>query len=280
MQFGLIESGTGVRVVAVEGDVVRLSSTVLAPSDANAWSAEVARLAAEPTSYDDVRPLESVRLRAPLPQPGKVVAVGLNYVDHAAEGNMAVPTSPLLFSKFPSTMIGPGDEICWSAEDTEFVDYEAELGVVIGTTVRNVAEADALDAVLGYTCVNDVSARDLQFGDGQWVRGKSLETFLPVGPVIVTPDEVGDPQRLSITCDIDGEVLQHATTADMMFSVASLIAYCSRFFALHPGDLIATGTPPGVGWFRDPRRALHHGDNVRVTIGGIGTLSNPCVVAQ
>src|SRR4051794_3001794 len=140
-------------------------------------------------------PLGSVRLLAPVPDPGKIVAIGLNYADHAAEGNVPVPSAPLVFAKFPSTIVGPEDDVVWDRSLTDRVDYEAELGVVIGARARNVTEAEALDHVFGYTCVNDVSARDLQFGDGQWVRGKSLDTFCPVGPWIVTADEIPDPQR-------------------------------------------------------------------------------------
>ncbi len=212
---------------------------------------------------------------APLPHPGKIVAIGLNYIDHAAEAAMTLPPEPLVFAKFPSSIVGPGEAIAFDRGLTDAVDFEAELGVVIGRRARDVRVEDALDHVFGYTCLDDVSARDLQFSDGQWVRAKSLDTFCPIGPWIVTADEVPDPQRLAISCTVSGEVLQAASTGDMIFGVAELIARLSRSFTLEPGDLIATGTPPGVGWFRTPRRLLRDGDEVVVEIGGIGRLSNP-----
>jgi 2-keto-4-pentenoate hydratase/2-oxohepta-3-ene-1,7-dioic acid hydratase in catechol pathway len=222
------------------------------------------------------RPVSSVRLGPPIPDPGKIVAIGLNYADHAAEGNVPVPTAPLIFAKFPTTIVGPGDDVVWDRSLTDRVDYEAELGVVIGAPARNVSEADALGHVFGYTCVNDVSARDLQFGDGQWVRGKSLDTFCPVGPWIVTAVEIPDPQALTIQCLVNGEALQDSTTANMFFGVRSIIAYCSRAFTLEPGDLIATGTPAGVGVYKKPPRLLRDGDEMVIRIQGIGDLRNRC----
>lgn len=222
------------------------------------------------------RPVSSVRLGPPIPNPGKIVAIGLNYADHAAEGNVPVPVAPLVFAKFPSTIVGPDAVVTWDRGLTDRVDYEAELGVVMGARARNVSEADALAHVFGYTCVNDVSARDLQFGDGQWVRGKSLDTFCPVGPWIVTADEIPDPQALSIACLVNGEALQDSTTANMFFGVRQIISYCSRAFTLEPGDLIATGTPAGVGVYKKPPRLLRDGDEMVIRIGGIGDLRNTC----
>lgn len=219
--------------------------------------------------------LASVRLLAPLMNPGKIVAIGLNYRDHAAESQVAVPEEPLVFTKFGSSIVGPGVPITWDPELTQAVDYEAELAVVIGRRARNVSPEHALSHVFGYTCLNDVSARDLQFGDGQWVRGKSLDSFCPIGPVIVTADEIGDPQDLRIGCRIGDETMQDATTGDMIFGVAELIARLSRSFTLEPGDIIATGTPPGVGYFREPKRLLRGGDTVTVWVDGIGELTNP-----
>jgi 2-keto-4-pentenoate hydratase/2-oxohepta-3-ene-1,7-dioic acid hydratase in catechol pathway len=207
-------------------------------------------------------------------RPGKIVCVGLNYRDHAAEQGTELPTAPLLFAKWPNTLIGPGEAIVIPQEARQ-VDYEAELGVVIGTRARRVAEADALDVVRGYICVNDVSARDLQFADGQWTRGKSPDTFCPVGPRLVPREEVDDPQALAIRCAVNGEVLQDSSTAQMVFSVAEIIAYASRTITLEPGDLIATGTPAGVGVFRDPKILLEDGDEVTVEIEGLGSLTNP-----
>jgi 2-keto-4-pentenoate hydratase/2-oxohepta-3-ene-1,7-dioic acid hydratase in catechol pathway len=207
-------------------------------------------------------------------RPGKIVCVGLNYLDHAQEGGMELPKAPLLFAKWPNTLIGDGDAIVLPPEAKE-VDYEAELGVVIGTTAKRVSEADALDHVEGYICLNDVSARDMQFGDGQWTRGKSLDTFCPVGPRLVSREEIADPQQLGIRCILNGEALQDSSTAQMIFSVAEIIAYVSQVITLEPGDLIATGTPAGVGVFRDPKVLLKDGDEVAIEIDGVGTLTNP-----
>jgi 2-keto-4-pentenoate hydratase/2-oxohepta-3-ene-1,7-dioic acid hydratase in catechol pathway len=207
-------------------------------------------------------------------RPGKIVCVGLNYRDHAQEGGAELPTAPLLFAKWPNTLIGPGDPIVVPPEATQ-VDYEAELGVVIGTTARRVSERDALDHVEGYVCVNDVTARDLQFGDGQWTRGKSPDTFCPVGPRLVAREEIDDPQALGIRCIVNGRTMQDSSTAQMIFSVAEIIAYTSQVITLEPGDLIATGTPAGVGVFRDPKVLLQDGDEVSVEIDGLGTLTNP-----
>jgi 2,4-didehydro-3-deoxy-L-rhamnonate hydrolase len=207
-------------------------------------------------------------------RPGKIVCVGLNYRDHAEEGGVELPTAPLLFAKWPNTLIGDGDPIVLPPESTE-VDYEAELGVVIGSAARRIAERDALDHVEGYICLNDVSARDLQFGDGQWTRGKSPDTFCPVGPRLVGREEIGDPQALGIRCVLNGETMQDSSTAQMIFSVAEIIAYVSQVITLEPGDLIATGTPAGVGVFRDPKVLLKDGDEVSIEIDGLGTLTNP-----
>ena len=211
-----------------------------------------------------------------IPRPGKIVCVGLNYRDHAAEGGMDLPKAPLLFAKWPNTLIGDGDAVVLPPESTQ-VDYEAELGVVIGAKAKRVSERDALDHVAGYICVNDVSARDLQFADGQWTRGKSPDTFCPVGPRLVPREEIADPQALAIRCIVNGEALQDSSTAQMIFSVAEIIAYTSQIITLEPGDLIATGTPAGVGVFRDPKVLLKDGDEVSVEIEGLGTLTNPFV---
>jgi 2-keto-4-pentenoate hydratase/2-oxohepta-3-ene-1,7-dioic acid hydratase in catechol pathway len=209
-----------------------------------------------------------------IPRPGKIVCVGLNYRDHAAEGGQDLPKAPLLFAKWPNTLIGDGDPVVLPPESTQ-VDYEAELGVVIGAKAKRVSERDALDHVAGYICVNDVSARDLQFADGQWTRGKSPDTFCPVGPRLVPREEIADPQALAIRCLVNGEALQDSSTAQMIFSVAEIIAYTSQVITLEPGDLIATGTPAGVGVFRDPKVLLKDGDEVSVEIEGLGTLTNP-----
>ena len=228
---------------------------------------------------NDGTPLESLTFLPPVPRPGKIVAVGRNYREHAAEEGVDPPSKPLLFAKWPTALIGHGALIEWRTDLTTQVDWEAELAVVIGRRTRHVPVDQALDAVLGYTCLNDVSARDIQFGDGQWTRGKSLDTFSPMGPVLVTPDEIGDPQDLAIRCLVNGEAVQDARTSQMYFGIAEIIAYCSESFTLEPGDVIATGTPSGVGTFRDPPRYLGDGDRVVVEIEGIGALENTCRVA-
>jgi 5-carboxymethyl-2-hydroxymuconate isomerase len=219
-------------------------------------------------------PLSGARLLAPL-RPGKIVAIGLNYLDHVRESGVEPPPAPLVFTKFTTSVIGPGEPIRIDEGLTERVDWEVELAVVVGRTMRRIPEADALDHVFGYTVVNDVSARDLQFGDGQWVRGKSLDTFCPLGPVVVTADEIPDPQALPLRTVVNGETMQDSSTAEMVFGVAELLAYCSRSFTLEPGDLLLTGTPWGCGDFMEPRRSLHPGDLVEVTVEPIGTLGNP-----
>ncbi len=234
------------------------------------------RAVAHPARVAAGRALSDAVLLAPVPRPGKIVAIGRNYREHADEEGVDVPAAPLIFSKWPSSVIGPDEVIRWDPALTSQVDYEAELAVVIGRTARYVAVDDALEHVLGYTCLNDVSARDLQFGDGQWTRGKSLDTFCPMGPVLVTTDEIPDPQDLAISCHVDGELLQDARTSQMYFSVAQIISHCSQAFTLEPGDVIATGTPAGVGIFRDPPRLLSDGEEVVVEIERIGRLRNTC----
>src|SRR3954464_9891606 len=210
----------------------------------------------------------------PIDRPGKIICVGLNYRDHAEEQGADLPTAPLLFAKWNNTLIGPGDPIAIPALVTK-CDYEAELGVVIGSTVSRVSAENALEAVAGYICVNDVSARDLQFGDGQWTRGKSPDTFCPVGPRLVPAGGIPAPQALAIRCVLNGQTMQDSSTSQMIFSVAEIIAYVTRVITLEPGDLIATGTPAGVGVFRDPKVLLQDGDEVSVEIEGLGTLTNP-----
>lgn len=233
----------------------------------------VARAAASADQPGDVDP--AARL-APVPRPGKVIAVGLNYHAHAAEGGAAIPASPMLFAKFPTAVVGPDASVEWDPDLTDAVDLEAELGVVIGRLARRVPEETALEHVLGYTCINDVSARDLQYADRQFVRAKSLDTFCPMGPVLVTRDEIPDPGRLAVRSYRNGQLMQDGHTSDLIFSVPYLVAFCSRAFTLEPGDVIATGTPAGVGWYRDPRVTMHDGDVMSVEIEGIGRLENRC----
>jgi 2-keto-4-pentenoate hydratase/2-oxohepta-3-ene-1,7-dioic acid hydratase in catechol pathway len=217
------------------------------------------------------------RVCAPL-RPASIVCIGLNYLDHVRETGMEAPSRPLVFSKLRSSVIGPGDAIRIDPAVTTQVDWEVELGVVIGRQAHRLAVEDALDVVFGYTAANDVSARDVQFGDGQWVRGKSLDTFCPLGPALVTRDEVPDPQQVGLRTRVNGETVQDSTTAEMVFGVAELISFCSHSFTLLPGDVLLTGTPWGCGAFADPPRYLRAGDVVEVDVDGIGTLANPVEV--
>lgn len=226
-------------------------------------------------------PLQSARLLTPLANPSKVVAIGLNYMDHIRESGLEVPSLATMFCKFPSAIVGSGEQIRWSQQLTREVDFEAELAVVIGKTARNVDAEVAYDYIAGYTICNDVSARDLQFKPGdQWLRGKCLDTFCPLGPYLVTRDEIADPQRLSIKCYVNDTLMQDSNTSEMIYDVPYLIEYLSAAFTLLPGDIIATGTPHGVGAFRDPPVWLQSGDRVSVEIEGLGVLSNTCIVSD
>ena len=219
--------------------------------------------------------LSDVQIAAPLPHPGKIICVGLNYADHAREQNLPPPQSPILFVKFSTAVIGPDEAITWPQDVSSQVDYEAELAVVIGRRARNVAAEKAYDVIAGYTIANDVSARDVQFGDGQWVRGKSFDTFCPLGPYLVTADEVGDPHGLAVRCRLNGEVMQDSSTDQLIFDIPTLIEFISRTCTLLPGDVICTGTPDGVGVFRHPQVFLKPGDEVEIEIEGLGVLRNP-----
>lgn len=217
-----------------------------------------------------------VSIKAPIENPGKVVCVGNNYMDHCREQNVKPPKKPLIFSKWPSCIVGPNDRIVLPKESKQ-VDYEAELGAVIAKQGKNIKPESALDHVFGYIIVNDISARDVQFSDGQWVRGKSFDTFAPCGPYLVTADEIGDPQNLSIQTRVNGQTLQDSNTREMIFNVAHIISYLSKGFTFESGDLLATGTPHGVGVFRDPQVFLEDGDEVTIEIEGLGSLTNTCV---
>lgn len=230
-------------------------------------------------TYERV-PLADAAFAPPL-IPGKIVAIGRNYADHASETGSDLPDKPLIFAKFPSSIIAPGEPITWRKSITDKVDWEAELAVVIGRRAKDVSEEDAYNYVYGYTVANDVSARDLQLEtDTQWTRGKSLDTFCPLGPYIVTRDEVPDPHNLAIRTTVNGETMQDSNTSMMVFKVPQLIAYCSRSFTLEPGDIILTGTPSGVGLGMKPPRFLADGDSVTVSVESIGEITNPCKVIE
>lgn len=218
---------------------------------------------------------DQIRRCAPIPRPGKIVCIGLNYRDHAIESGMAIPTEPVLFSKYPSAVIGPDDVISLPPQSDQ-VDYEAELVFVIGKTARNVTAADAMQYVAGYTCGHDVSARDYQIkrGGGQWMVGKTFDTFAPMGPVLVTADEAIDPHNLPIRCVVNGETLQNSNTSQFIFTIPQAIEYLTHFMTLEPGDVVFTGTPPGVGFARKPPVFLKDGDVTEIQIDGIGVLRN------
>ena len=216
---------------------------------------------------------------APVPRPGKVICIGLNYRDHAAESNMPIPERPVVFSKFSTSVIAPGEPVVLPATSTQ-VDYEAELAVVIGRLAKNVKATEAYNYVLGYTAFNDVSARDFQFADGQWQRGKSCDTFAPMGQTIVTTDAIPDPHKLSIKLILNGKTMQDSNTNQLIFGVPELIEFLTESITLEPGDVIATGTPPGVGFARKPPVFLRPGDEMEVQIEGIGGLGNPIVASE
>jgi len=245
------------------------------------------RISLTPHTWNDIlrdKPVEIVAevsqdsavLLNPIGRPGKIICVGLNYLDHCRETNTPPPDRPLLFTKFTTSMTGPSGDIVWSTSLTNKVDFEAELTVIIGKTCRSIDDGDALNHVAGYTAANDVSTRDVQLGDGQWVRGKSLDTFCPLGPAFVTANEIPDPQVLAIRSVLNGEIMQDSNTNLMIFSVAHIIAFCSQAFTLEPGDIILTGTPHGVGLGRDPQIYMKDGDLIEIEIEGIGRIENRC----
>ena len=221
-------------------------------------------------------PLSEVRLHAPLPNPPRIFAIGLNYRDHAIESGMAIPATPVVFFKLQSAIIGPGEPIVLPKNSTE-PDYEAEFAFVIGKGGYRIPASAWRDHVYGYTIVNDVSARDVQFSTTQWSMSKSFPTFCPIGPAIVTADEIPDPHTLQISLTIDDEQLQNSNTRELVFKIPELIEYLSSITPLLPGDIVSTGTPPGVGLGRTPKRWLKHGEIVSITVEGLGTLTNPVV---
>lgn len=219
--------------------------------------------------------LGETKLAAPLAAPSKIIAIGLNYMDHIRETGLAQPERPLVFAKFLNSLAGPDDEIWWPDGLTEKVDWEVELTAIVGRRLRDVAVEDALDGIFGYTVGNDISARDLQFADVQWVRGKSLDSFCPIGPSVVTAEEFGDPQDKDLFLRVDGEAKQTSNTKEMIFGTAEIVSFLSHNFTLEPGDVILTGTPWGCGGFADPPEFLAAGNLVEAEVEGIGVLRNP-----
>ncbi|MGH7783728.1 MAG: fumarylacetoacetate hydrolase family protein [Candidatus Binatia bacterium] len=219
---------------------------------------------------------DEIKIEAPLPRPSKIICVGLNYRNHAIESGMEIPRSPIIFSKFVTCVAAAEEPILLPADSTQ-VDYEAELAFVIGRQAKNVSSRDAIGCVFGYTNFNDVSARDFQFADGQWQRGKSCDTFAPFGPYVATADEIVDPHDLRIQFRLNGETLQDSNTSELIFRIPELIEFLSRSITLEPGDIVATGTPPGVGFARKPPIFMKDGDTAEVEIEGLGVLSNPVI---
>lgn len=221
-------------------------------------------------------PLSSVKLLAPIPKPRKLLCVGLNYLDHAKESNAEIPKVPTMFNKFATAVIAPGEKIVLPKVSNS-PDYEGEFAFVISTGGRHIQADDWKKHVFGYTIMNDVTARDYQRATTQWLMGKTFDTFAPIGPWIVTADEIADPHTLNIKTEINGEVLQNSNTRELIFKIPELIAHLSSVFTLEPGDIVSTGTPSGVGFARNPPRWLRPGDDVVITVEGIGQLRNPVV---
>jgi 2-keto-4-pentenoate hydratase/2-oxohepta-3-ene-1,7-dioic acid hydratase in catechol pathway len=248
----------------------------LSGSSADALAAIAARVTSVDAPSAATLGVDEVRLHAPLANPPRVFAIGLNYRDHAKESGMEVPKTPVVFFKLTTSIIGPGENIVLPKNSTE-PDYEAEFAFVIGKGGYRIPAAAWREHVYGYTIVNDVSARDVQFATSQWSMSKSFPTFCPMGPAIVTADEIADPHQLAIGLSIDGEALQNSNTRELVFGIPQLIEHLSSITPLLPGDVVSTGTPPGVGLGRTPRRWLKPGETVTVTIEGLGSLTNPVV---
>lgn len=264
---------TGDSVIDLNEAVPSLPTDMIAFLEGGDANLEAARGATGPTY-----PLSEVRLHAPVPRPRKVICIGLNYRDHAEETNSPLPDYPIVFAKWDNTVIAHGENIVLP-KVTDQVDYEAELGFVIGKRCKDATEENALDYVAGYLPINDVSARDYQTRVSQWTMGKTFDTFAPMGPAITTADEVADPHNLRISLTIGDETLQDSNTRELIFNIPQLVASLSEVMTLEPGDVVSTGTPPGVGMARNPQRWLRPGDVVSVTIEGLGTLTNPVVAS-
>ena len=274
-------AGSDTPLAAIEGDAIAplaesghtsLDALIAAGPDAWAAAADAARGALDSAA---ARLLADTKLAPPLKAPSKIIAIGLNYMDHIRETGLNQPQRPLVFAKFLNSLAGPEDEIWWPAGLTEKVDWEVELTAIVGERMRDVTVEDALDGIFGYTVGNDISARDLQFADEQWVRGKSLDSFCPLGPSVVTADEYGDPQSKDLFLRVNGETKQTSNTKEMIFGTAEIVSFLSHNFTLEPGDVILTGTPWGCGGFADPPEFLQAGDVVEAEVEGIGVLRNP-----
>lgn len=274
----LVSNGEILDLTALVSGEDLTAADVLRCFDLNGGFVEKAELAAAVKNKGDYPVLmrETVRICAPVPRPGKIICIGLNYRDHAEESGAEIPKSPIIFSKFSTSVAAANEQIVIPKGSVQ-VDYEAELAVVIGRRAKNVKRENWLDYVFGYTNFNDVSARDFQFADGQWQRGKSCDTFAPMGEFVATIDEIEDPHNLNIQFRLNGEVLQNSNTRELIFKIPELIEFLSATITLEPGDIVATGTPPGVGFARKPPIFLKAGDVAEVEIEGLGILSNAVV---
>lgn len=271
VQYRLRRDATNERRVGLLDDARR---TVRAIAGASSTK-ELLRLGQGPDGWTlgPEHAVEQIVLEAPIHDPDKMIFVGLNYYDHAVESNMAVPSVPVIFPKYANSIVGPEADVVIPAE-VEQCDYEVELAVVIGKTAKRVPIERAMDVVFGYTIVNDVSARDIQLHEGQWTRGKAIDTFAPLGPFLATKDEIPDPHALAISLRLNGEDMQRSNTKELIFSIPYLISFLSRTITLSPGDVISTGTPPGVGMGKKPPVWLKDGDVTEAFVQGLGTLSN------
>jgi 2-keto-4-pentenoate hydratase/2-oxohepta-3-ene-1,7-dioic acid hydratase in catechol pathway len=266
LRVGMMEEDGQVRVFKTDGTARDFIRACAASGD---WRAEADRLAAG----GEVISLDEIEWLSPLTDPDKIICIGLNYHDHVIESNMKVPEKPVLFPKFNNCLVGH-EAVVVIPEEVAQCDYEVELAVVIGKTASKVSLEEAMDYVFGYTVLNDVSARDIQLNEAQWTRGKAIDGFAPTGPWIVTRDEIDNPGNLSISLTLNGETMQNSNTRELIFDIPYLISFLSRTITLQPGDLISTGTPPGVGMGKKPPVWLKDGDVVEATVQGIGSLRN------
>lgn len=271
-KLGAIVDGRAIALRTLDNLLPASMIELLAAGEAGMTKASAALAKADPAA--DGQPLDNVTLLPPVVRPGKVIALGRNYAAHAKEGGAEPPEYPMLFHKTHTSLIGAGGTVCIPA-GTNRVDYEAELAVIIGKTCKNVEEADAFDYIAGYCCANDVTARDWQRLTTQFTAGKMVDTFGPLGPALVTKDEVPDPGNLSIKSTLNGNVMQDGNTKMMIFSVPFLVSYISKISMLEPGDVILTGTPEGVGYARKPPVYMKEGDVITIEVEGLGTLTNP-----
>ncbi|NLY73744.1 MAG: fumarylacetoacetate hydrolase family protein [Firmicutes bacterium] len=290
MRLGRFKAGDRVFIGAVRGDVVvDLEKTAATREGFLKDKPDFSEMNSMLTRLDDlaallkgdhesrvVHPLSGLKILPPLTAPDKIICIGLNYNEHAVESEMELPEEPVFFCKFKSSIIGPEAPIMIPKVSNQ-VDYEAELAVIIGKRGKHIPEEEAMEHVAGYTCFNDVSARDLQFRGGQWIKGKALDTFAPLGPYIVTKDEVSDPHNLKIGLELNGRMMQDSSTDKLIFNIPRLIAFLSQLFTLEAGDIVATGTPSGVGFTRQPPVFLKPGDVVKVIVEQVGELVNPVV---